>query len=295
MKLFFLLNPSHPQKLGDFRELAAQSARRHGWEARFGPIDCQRPGSLELLLRQAAQEGCPRLAVVGGDGTLHRVINELHRMGSLSSMEIAVVPGGTCNDFARTLGLRRKRFAQALDLACGGKTRPVDLGRSADGLFVNNAGFGRRADAASVRRVKALKTLRNFQPTPLRARWENGELEGSFFMALACNGPFFSGGLFFSKNVRLDDGLLDVFLIPAMPKWKMVSLLLKGRLGSPIASRRLMRLRVRQIEFEAQSDLWPQADGEPSRGAVRRVIYAMASEKAMIVVPAATKSMKFFT
>jgi diacylglycerol kinase family enzyme len=300
LKIFFLLNPSDPRRLASHQKLATQIARRHGWDHRFGAVDRQHPDTTEHLIRQMIEDGCSRLVVLGGDGTLHRVLNELQRLNRLSSMEIAVVPGGTCNDFARTLRLRRKRPAAAFELACTGKTRAMDLAWANHQLFFNNAGFGRQLDLPPAsagnepkKRPRALKTLRSFCPISLRARWDQGTVMGTFFMALVCNNPFFSGGLYFSKAIRANDGLLDVFLLPAMPKWKLVSLLLKGRLGRPVSTRQMVSLRVREIEFEAQNDLWPQEDGEPCRGSVRRIRYAIASEKAMIVVPAKSKSICF--
>jgi len=56
----------------------------------------------ERCLEQAVEEGCTRVVVVGGDGSLHRAINALSQMKKMKT-EVAVVPAGTCNDFARSL------------------------------------------------------------------------------------------------------------------------------------------------------------------------------------------------
>ena len=296
MKIFFLLNPSRPKQMWDLREAAGRAARRHGATARFGQVERGRSASSEHLIRQAWEEECSRLVVIGGDGTLHGVLNTLHRQRHLSAMELAIVPAGTCNDFARGLGLSRRRIQEALRAACAGEPRAVDLARMNGELFINNAGFGRQMPASPAkRRVKPLRTLRHFEAIPLRARWEKGSIEGSFFMGLACNAPFFSGGLHFSKNVRLNDGLLDVHLLPRVPKWKLVPLLMMGRLGRSVRWRQMITLRVPRLEIEAEKDLWPQADGEPPSGPVRRLTFSIAEEKAMIVVSGAPKAHRLWT
>lgn len=284
MKIFFLMNPSKMKNRWDFRDIAAKTAKTHGWLARFGDIDRSHPASMERTLSQALEEGCSRIVCVGGDGTLHRAINLLAKQNVLTTTEIAVIPAGTCNDFARLLGFNRRYWTEALRVACAGKAKAMDLGQMDDDLFLNNAGFGRRP-IPKAKRLKPLQALRGFKPIPLRATWDKGSIEGTFYMGLACNAPFYSGGLHFSKNMSLTDNLLDIYLIPAMPKWKLFSLLALGRLGRPTRFRRLITLRLTRIEIESQTDLWPQADGEPPAKATRRVVFAVAPEKAMIVAP----------
>ena len=228
MKIFFLLNPSRVKNRWDWREVAARNARRFGWTPRFGEIDQSLPHSIDRLLDQALEEGCSRIAVVGGDGTLHRAINALSQKSALQSVELAAVPAGTCNDFARFIGLRRRGIQKAFLLACSGKARPVDLGSMDSELFLNNAGFGRKP-ASPGKKVRPLQAIRAFRPTLLRAQWDKGSIEGLFYMALVCNAPYFSRGLHFSKNIRVDDGLLDFYLMPAIPKWRVLSLFALGK------------------------------------------------------------------
>jgi diacylglycerol kinase (ATP) len=284
VKIFFLLNPSRVKNRWDWREIAARNAKRYGWTPRFGEVDRLLPNSTPRLLEQALEEDCSRLVVVGGDGSLHRTVNALAQKKKLKSVEVAVVPAGTCNDFARLLGLRRKRVENAFRLACSGKALATDLGLMDQDIFVNNAGFGRRPPTPG-KRTKPLQTLRTFHPLHLKVEWDRGTIEGSFYMGLVCNAPFFSGGLHFSKNISLRDGLLDVYLMPAMPKWKLLPILALGRLGRPTRFKRLISLRVPSLNIHTESDVWPQADGEPPASATRRVSFAVCPEKAMIVFP----------
>ena len=282
MKIFFILNPSRRQREWDYREQAAQVARRYGWTPRFGEIDRKNPNSMEQLLRQAWEEECVRVGVLGGDGTLHKVVNVLQKQKRLREMEIAPLPAGTCNDFSRYLGYHRKHLEDALKKACTGKSEAVDLGLMDSEVFLNNAGIGRRP-ATSARAAKPLQTLKNFRPLQLKAIWEKGSIEGLFYMVMACNGPYFSGGLHFSKKPLLNDGLLDMYFVPKLPKWRLFTHLVLGRLGRPVRPRQLITVQVKQIEIQSQTDLWPQADGEPPAKPVHRVVFSVSPEKAMIV------------
>src|SRR5439155_12509620 len=104
-----------------------------------------RPRIMEQLVNQAMEEECDRLIVIGGDGTLHRAINALHRQNALTRLALGVVPAGTCNDFARAMGLHPKRLDEALRVACAESVRPTDPGRLTAGneetLLINTAGF----------------------------------------------------------------------------------------------------------------------------------------------------------
>ncbi|HVO32589.1 MAG TPA: diacylglycerol kinase family protein, partial [Elusimicrobiota bacterium] len=219
--------------------------------------------------------------------------NVLHSLKRLLRFEVAIVPAGTCNDFARGLGLVHRRLDAALGHACTGRARLTDLGAMDDLLFLNNAGFGRRPHPAG-RRMRPWRTLRHFQPTRLRAEWPKGSIDGDFYMVLVCNAPFFSGGLYFSRNSRLNDGYLDAYLVPRIPKWKLVPLLMIGRLGRPVRSRQMINLKVRELRVEAGSDLWPQADGEPAAGATRRVHFRVAAEQLRLIVPETSRSLMLY-
>jgi diacylglycerol kinase family enzyme len=285
VKIFFLLNPSRPDRMWDLRDSAGQAAKRFGWTAHFGQVDRSRPHSMDDVLGRAFGDDFRRLVIVGGDGTLHRAVNIIQKRKRLAKTEFGIVPAGTCNDFARALKLETQELAPAFQTACREPARPVDLGRAGDALFVNNAGFGRRLQPTSKRRIGPWETLRSFTPIPLKVRWDKGSIEGNFFMALVCNAPYFSGGLHFSTAPSMDDGQLDVFLVPELPKWRLALLLGLGKTGRALQHRKVIALKAPYIEFESGAPMWPQADGEPSPKAVRSVTFSVDPEKAMIVAP----------
>ncbi|MFA9462152.1 diacylglycerol/lipid kinase family protein [Thiohalorhabdus methylotrophus] len=81
------------------------------------------PAELHRILREARLD-CERLLIAGGDGTVHRVVNAMR--GDFQRPPLALIPLGTGNDLARTLGIPFDP-AEALELACTGAPRPLDL------------------------------------------------------------------------------------------------------------------------------------------------------------------------
>jgi len=279
-RIYFLLNPSRPRRLPVLRQAAVLAARRHGWTADFGVIDRSAGARHAVPLPE-----CKRIVVVGGDGSMNHVLRHLHETGRLNDVEVAIVPAGTCNDFARGLKLSPRRIRQAMDVACSGVVKPLDLAEMNGQLFFNNAGFGRKLNPHARRPAGPIKTLRAFESIPLTVRWDKGSIQGSFFMGLVCNSAYFSGGLHFSRSPRTDDGLLDLFLVPTMRKMKLAALVLLGRLGRPLKSRQLVSLRMSEVTLDAGKDLWPQVDGEPTKGATRSLHFRLLAEKARLVCP----------
>ena len=77
------------------------------------------------LLRTALELGTDAVVVAGGDGTVHLAIQELAGTG----IPLGIIPAGTGNDFAATLGLRELDVAAAAETIAAGRTRAIDLAR----------------------------------------------------------------------------------------------------------------------------------------------------------------------
>ena len=123
----------------------------------------ERPGQLVELAQRAAAGGAGLLVAVGGDGTVHEVVNGLIRSGRSGEVDLAVLSRGTGKDFVRSLRIPGD-LDQAIETARAGKARVVDVGVArftgldgspAEAYFANFAGAGisgsiaRRANASS--------------------------------------------------------------------------------------------------------------------------------------------------
>jgi len=240
----------------------------------------ERPGHLGDLARRAIDEGATRLVVVGGDGSVHEVVNGIV---DAPDVELAVVPRGTGWDFSRTFAIPRD-LDRALEVARAGVIRDIDLGRAtfrtwsgeeSRAHFANVASAGisgaiaKRANETS----KALggKVSYYWATVAVFARWRTGEMrvsvdgqrrEGRMIDAMVANGRYLGGGMMMLPEAEPDDGLLDVLLIGDVTKRDLVFTLPKSYRGKHLPHPRLEVLRGKTVEIDADEPLPLELDGE---------------------------------
>ena len=191
--------------------------RSHGAVAEL--FACDEDG----LVRAAAWKP-ERIAVAGGDGT----IGSLAAVAGRLDVPLAVIPAGTANDFARVHGLPDAPIEAAALAAIGTDTRPLELGRLADGHpFVNVASAGLASVAAHVAQplkprlgplayaVGAVRAAATANPLHATVRVD-GRLvfEGDFWQVIVAVSGAFGGGSGIAE-ADPDDGALDVVVLPA--------------------------------------------------------------------------------
>jgi diacylglycerol kinase (ATP) len=274
----FLVNPASANgKTGKrWPEIgrAAQAAGLRG-EAIFS----ERPGQLGDLAREAADDGATLLVVVGGDGTVHEVVNGI---AGRDGIELALIPRGTGWDFARTHKIP-KRLGEALRIAKEGQVRSFDLGRAtylADGSdqtawFANMASVGMSgavaAKANSTTKALGAKTSYLLALGAVFARWKNVELRvrvdeeerrGLMEDTIVAVGRYLAGGMMITPDAEPDDELFDVLLIGDVTKTELVRVMPKIYRGTHLPHPKGEVLRGRNVSIEADDPLPIQLDGE---------------------------------
>jgi len=183
---------------------------------------CAEPGDLDRVLD--GREG-RTVVLVGGDGSVHTAVAALRRRGELSpDQPLGLVPLGTGNDLARTLGIPLEP-ADAARAVLDGSPHPLDLlVDDQDGVVVNVVHLGVGAEAAE--KATGLKdrlgkaaypvgsVLAAAGPTgwDLRVEVDGSvvEVDGQALMVAVANGRTIGGGAEVAPEAAPDDGLLDV-------------------------------------------------------------------------------------
>jgi len=261
------------------RELETEAGRLRAEGHEVELTETAAPGDGARLAREASESGAGVVVAAGGDGTLNEVVNGL---GAASRRaRLAVVPLGTANDFAGGLGVPESPAA-ALRLAVHGRARETDLARCNDRWFINvsTGGFGAEATEQAPSESKKLlgpwayvvKGARQFTDLrAVRARFETetGVLhDGEFLLFAVGNGKRTGGGSMLTPRAELDDGLLDVTVVKAVPRVDFLTLLPDLRAGTHLESPDIRYDRVASLTVRTAEPVTVNVDGEPTRGEV---------------------------
>ena len=244
----------------------------------------------------AEAAGYDTLIALGGDGVIHEVVNGLMELPQDKRPLLGVVPVGTGNDFARTLGLTCNDAGAVLEELLTGSERTIDVGRVTSDVcpqgvhFVETLSFGldaaialdtterrsggTRQEGTSLFVTSSIKMFaRARKPYPCRLRIDGGEEQQLRSLILAVqNGPTYGAGFRICPAALPNDGLLSVCYNVRQPHVaRLLMLLAMARFGWHTGSRavRLCEARALEASFEVEDGREPcpcQVDGEELLG-----------------------------
>jgi diacylglycerol kinase (ATP) len=225
---------------------------------------------------QAARAGRKYIIVAGGDGTLNEVVNGVAR--ARRRPQIGIIPRGTGNDFARTLGLPFS-LEENIDILRTGKTRAIDIVRVHSDrarYFVNVSAGG---FSGIVRDKITVQIKRNWGPLAYirgaaaalpelhayKTRIvldEHEELSSALYNVVIANGRFVAGGLPIAPEADPADGWLDVILIPKRNAAEMALLAAEIILGKHFSSSAIIFRRAKKVAVRSRPGMCFNVDGE---------------------------------
>jgi len=273
----FILNPTANNGQAARLEPRLQAALRD-LDAPWEWVRTQGPAHAIGLAQQAAQEGFGRVVALGGDGTVHEVLNGLMQVPAAQRPSLGVVPIGTGNDFAYAVGAPRAP-EDAVRWALRAAPRPIDVGRVRDDLgrteFWGNT-FGIGFDAVVTIRSRRLP-LRGFlrylvavlqtifldhHPWAGHLEVDGARQKAAFLMLVLCNGPREGGGFFVAPQARPDDGEFHYLLVPAVSRPTMFRLLPAFLRGTQERFDGIQLRSFRRLHLRADRPLPIHLDGE---------------------------------
>jgi diacylglycerol kinase family enzyme len=265
----------------------AEAMRKHGAEVEvFG---CEQED-----LERAAAWGPDRLAVAGGDGT----IGPAAELAGRIDVPLAVLPTGTANDFARAYGVPGNPVEAAELAATGDRTRPLELGRLADGRpFVNVASAGLASVAARNAQplkprlgplaygVGALRAAAREHPLPATVRADGQVVfdDACWQLIVAVSGAF--GGGSGVAEADPDDGVLDVVVLPAGSRVGLARRAWGLRTRTIAQQHDVPHERAHVVEVDLRDGAEINVDGEIREGGLERV--TVEAKAFRLVVPEA--------
>ncbi|WP_278497191.1 lipid kinase [Pantoea vagans] len=208
--------------------------------------------------------------VGGGDGTLNAAAPGLMQ----TSLPLGILPLGTANDFARTLGIPAS-LEQAVKIIADGQLRAVDLGEVNQHLFLNVSSIGfsaelaRNLTAESKKRwgvggyaLAALRLLRQSRPFSATLVHRGQRTPIKTVQVSVGNGRFYGGGMTVEQSAAPDDGLLDIYSLELQHSWQLIALLPFLRRGTHGRWRSVRAFSTTELTIETRRPHYINADGE---------------------------------
>lgn len=269
MRAGLIINPRSGRRPGVPAEkagLARQLASECGVDVDIAFTE--RPGHGRELAERFAAGGADTVIAWGGDGTVNEVAGAI--AGSASAF--GIVPAGSGDGFATTLGVSRDPRA-ALRAALCGRTTPIDVGDVNGRPFLNLAGIG--FDARVARRFNTL-TRRGGLPylyiglhegmtyggARYRVHLDGDAHDLRAFLIVFANGQQYGNNAIIAPGARFDDGLLDALIVDARSFLPQVWRARRLFLGRDKAVAGLVRKPVRRATVESDDPIELHLDGE---------------------------------
>jgi diacylglycerol kinase (ATP) len=231
------------------------------------------------LARQAAEDGYSTLVAVGGDGTVHEVINGIMQVPPEKRPRLGIVPMGSGNDFAHNAGIER-RLEVAMRKVFTGQPRKVDLFRAEDGsgrseYLDNTLGVGFDATVTIRSRkipvvhgflmylISVIQTiLLNHEAPRMQVATDRESWDEEFLMLVLCNGAREGGGFFIAPEARPDDGVLDYIGIRRVSRPMMFRLIPEVMKGTHGRFPQVRMGKFSKLTLQADRPLRIHTDGE---------------------------------
>lgn len=240
----------------------------------FDVLETTGPRSAPAQARALAEGGCSIVVAVGGDGTVSQVMNGL----TGTDAALAVLPAGTGNDFARTLGFGPNIDA-AVDALVVGERMRMDVGAwrvgNQSGFFINVAGLG--FDSAVADRINRgfrhvrgslayfaaiLSTLRTYRPRRLSGLIDGEPIEGQVMLCALANAQAYGGGLRIAPMASIEDGLLDLVMVGEFGTVEFLRNFGRLRRGNHLFHPKVFHRPFRRLEIEVDPPGPFLVDGE---------------------------------
>ena len=269
-----------------------------------------------MAIAQQAATKYNTVVAVGGDGTVHEVVNGLLRASKeRETIALAVVPLGNGDDFAKmippqtTIGGKVFDWREAINKISKAQTKLFDVGRMSDTrldfendnvphYFMNgmDIGFGAQAALNFTKVPKFLsgmaaylaaimKTLIDYHIPEVTIQIDDdAPFTQSTTMTAITNGRCFGSGFWVCPQAEIDDGLLDVMVADGIGRVRIMRLIPKITKGTHLNETILKKHQARRIVIDSEKPMVVEADGEIPYPQTRHLEIQILERKLRVIV-----------
>jgi YegS/Rv2252/BmrU family lipid kinase len=233
------------------------------------------------LAKQAAEEGYDLVVAMGGDGTAHEVMNGLMQVPEHKRPIMGVVPIGSGNDFAYSIGINQKPSHALAHALKAEKIQPVDIGLMTDEqngrkeYFDNTLGIG--FDSIVTIHSHKLPIVKGFMmyltaviqtiimnhnPMQVTIETDSEKFDTKILMLTLCNGPREGGGFMLAPDAKNNDGKLTYVAVQKVSRLMMFRLVPEFMNGTHTRFKNVRMGEFKKLSLNSDLPLYIHADGE---------------------------------
>ena len=238
-------------------------------------IETQYAGHARELANTLPLEGYDGLCVIGGDGTMHEIVNGMLKREDGAKIPIGLIPGGTGNSFMHHVDCLDPEVAARRILT--GRKRKVDIAKAnANGEIIfgfNIVGWGLPTDIVeTATKIKwiggqcyniasLIEVLRN-KPRLARVTFDKKKIAGDYGFILGCNTIHTGTDMKMAPLAQINDGLIDLIVLKKAGRLKLLYLFTKLFKGRHIGDSAVEYHQVKQFTIEPIDSHVLNIDGE---------------------------------
>ena len=267
----FIINPLAGGKDGKKmkKNLALIKARLDQVKEEYRFHFTERARHATKITEELIANGATDIIVVGGDGTLHEVVNGFSQFDKVA---LGIIPCGTGNDFASALKIPENPVA-ALDLILNGTPKFTDFMQMPNVRGINVIGMG--IDVDVLKRYEMLKkktkfgytkclikTLFDFEYTDFSVETEKSAKGYRSFLVVVANGNRFGGGIPVCPVASATDNKLDFLTVTEMKKIKIINAFIKLKQGKVLSIKQANHEKTSFVKVTCPTPYTVNVDGE---------------------------------
>jgi diacylglycerol kinase (ATP) len=223
----------------------------------------------EKLLNALDELDVSGVIAFGGDGFIHEIIQHI----TPRQIALGVIPCGTGNDFARSIGIFKLPLMRQLELIEQGVATQIDLGRVEEKWFaaILSSGFDALVnDRANTMRwprgrmrynIAMVEKLIALRPHHYRIRVDENYMDVQATLVTVANGPSYGGGMNVCPDASITDGLFDVMVLGKVSRIELLKVFPKVYRGAHVGHPAVTFYRCSEVEIQGSGSSF--ADGEP--------------------------------
>jgi len=280
MKIVFVVNNKNNRLAKVLPSLEQYCRQTNMSDVQF--ISTQRKKHAIELAKQATEKGCDFMVAVGGDGTLHEVVNGMLQSNTPANEypTIGLLPYGSANDFARTAHISNS-MEELIDLIKSNTTQKIDLGKiiikqsQETRYFINIAGVGLGPEVAQNLEQSSsmlgpsfnyfkhiIKGFLSYTKKEVSCTSSTWQWKGKLLQMSVANGRYYGNAICTAPDAKLTDGQFQVTIFGDLSIWDYLKNLGNLKKGVKINHPELSYQVTKEVLLESNDYCGIEADGE---------------------------------